>query len=896
MKLAARSLPEQPSLKLIMLVASIYLALGILGLIFAIPPGYASPIFPAAGFAAAMMLWSNNRIWPAIWLASFVLNVGASLLYANLSFNVLAVSALLACGAALQAFIASSLVTSAIGKAWQDMELESDIVLCLLLAGGFACVVSATVGVSVLYFSGVISSALYASSWWNWWVGDTLGVLIVMPIVLSVLYRNDIAWRYRINTVFFSMMAVLLIVASILGLSNYWERNLRKNEIKKQGESFQQLILQRYIAHREAVAALSRLIEVAPDMSYSQFEYFTRITLKDNADIAALSFNPYVRMHERKQFEQQMSVISSDKNYSIKERDPHGNLVVAGQRNVYVPVGFIAPLQENLDTLGFDIYSNSQRREAIEHAIQTASTVVTTPVHLIQDAHNGLGLLLMQPALNDKVTGRHADPAHNFIGFAVAVLKIDSLIRIAAAPIINNGLVYHIDDPDAPQGRREVFRSHFQQKVLNEQYAWQGKVNIANRTWNLRVFPSNEYLYKQPAPMTWVLSLIGLFFAAILQVLMLVVTGRHGVVARRVREQTKELQAKSDALQDSNAQLSAMFKLSPDGFVAISAQGVVQFVNPAFQLLTGIEEGEILYKNVSILDHALRMRAADPYQFNGIFAYISAESQSVLQVLALERPRKAVLQMVGIHSDAANVAYILYLRDVTSEYEIANMKTAFISHAAHELRTPMTSIFGYIELLLSKSYDKTTAREMLEAMQLQSKYIINMINELLDLAKIDAKGKQEFNFKTLDINELLKEIIADHALQQIQHEIKLAAFNEPIWVYGDSIKIIQAVINILANAEKYSSAGSVIDVQFLQHDDEVGILIKDQGVGMTPEQLEHVGERFWRADRTGNRPGTGLGLSIVMEIMRFHGGRVETRSEPDKGTSVTLWFPKLTSS
>lgn len=887
----ALSLPMHPTFRLISLVAAVYFALGALGLSFAIPPGYASPIFPAAGFAAAIMLWSGNRVWTGIWLGSFALNIGVSALSASLSFSAVVVALTLASGATFQAYIASSLVTSAVGKAWQDMELESDIVLCLLLAGGFACVISASVGVSALYASGIISSAVYASSWWNWWIGDTLGVLIVMPIVLSILYRKHAAWHYRINTVFSSMLAVLLVVACILGLSSYWEQNLRKNEIKKQGEHFQQLIFQRYIAHREAIAALSRLIEVTPYMTYQQFEYFTRITLKDNADIFALSFNPYVRASERELFEQQMSAVSASANYKIRERDSHGNLIIANKRDVYVPVGFIAPLQGNWDAIGFDTYSNSQRREAIESAIQTANTVVTTPVHLVQDKNNHLGLLLMQPALLDGASMQADDPSRNFIGLAVAVLKIDALIRIAAAPLISNGLVYQIDDLAAPLGRRIVFRSHQQQKLVNEQYLWHGKVKVANRIWDLKVFPSNEYLYQQPTPMAWVISLIGLFFTAVLQVLMLVVTGRNGLVERKVREQTHELQAKSDALEDSNAQLNAMFSLSPDGFVAISAQGVVQFTNPAFQEITGINHQDILMKNVQVLDDALRQRAQSPEQFNGVFSYLSAEKLPVLHVLILQLPHKVVLQMIGMHSDAANIAYILYLRDVTSEYQVANMKTEFISHAAHELRTPMTSIFGYLELLLANRYDQKTVREMLEAMQRQSKHMINMINELLDLAKIDAKGEQDFKFEPLDINALLSEIVTDLKLQKTAHPIEMAILTEPLWVQGDALKISQAIINVLTNAEKYSPADTAIQIQLLAREHEVGIQIKDQGIGMTQAQIQRVGERFWRADHSGNRPGTGLGMSIVKEIMQFHRGHVEIVSEPELGTQVTLWFP-----
>lgn len=228
---------------------------------------------------------------------------------------------------------------------------------------------------------------------------------------------------------------------------------------------------------------------------------------------------------------------------------------------------------------------------------------------------------------------------------------------------------------------------------------------------------------------------------------------------------------------------------------------------------------------------------------------------------------------------------------MTSEHEVANMKTEFISHAAHELRTPMTSIFGYIELLLAKRYDEKTVHEMLQAMQRQSTYIINMINELLDLAKIDAKGEQDFNFERLDIHALLEQIVTDIKLQKPTHPIKLKAARNSVWVHGDGLKISQAIMNVLTNAEKYSPDGAAIHVQLVRQQHQVGISIKDQGIGMSEAQIQHVGERFWRADHSGNRPGTGLGMSIVKEIMHMHRGYVEISSTPAHGTQVTLWFP-----
>jgi signal transduction histidine kinase len=99
-------------------------------------------------------------------------------------------------------------------------------------------------------------------------------------------------------------------------------------------------------------------------------------------------------------------------------------------------------------------------------------------------------------------------------------------------------------------------------------------------------------------------------------------------------------------------------------------------------------------------------------------------------------------------------------------------------------------------------------------------------------------------------------------------------------------------MNVLTNAEKYSPASKEIKITMLNKDLEVGIEVCDQGVGMSEEQVKHVGERFWRADKSGSVPGTGLGMSIVKEIVEFHGGRVEIKSIPNVGTTVTLWFPQ----
>ena len=889
--MTADSIPAPKSLnyRTVGIVAISYFTFGAIGLSFAIPPGYASPIFPAAGLAAALMLWSGNRAWLGVWLGSFVLNLSVSWLNADLNLLSTLVACGIACGATLQALLAASLVTWQIGKSWQEMELESDIIRSLLLAGVLGCVVSASVGVSVLYVAGIITSAAYINSWWSWWVGDTLGVLIVMPLSLVVLYRKYSPWNNRLKTIGIPMMLVLLAVAGVVTLASNWEQGFRKEEIRKHGEAFEKLLQQRYIAHREVIAALARLMEVVPDMNYEQFEYFTGITLKDNPDIFALSYNPYVPFLQRKEFERHMSEIGAARDFKIKERDQSG-FKDAAKRDVYVPVGFIAPLAGNQEAIGFDISSDLIRHDAIKSALRSTDIAVTAPIRLVQEKQDRLAILILRPAYYDVKSDFKANAA-KVMGFATGIIRIDELITIATASARVKDLVYQIDDITA--GRQALYHSNGALARGDDGYMWRTKIVIADRTWELKVWPTAEYMQKQPIPVAWVISIIGLFFTALLQVLMLVITGRTSLVEKKVHEQTKELELKRDELQDSNAQLKAFFTLSTDGFVALSSEDVVQFVNPAFEEISGIASNDVMGRHVSFLDIELKNRVEFPGQFNGIFAYFPAPGEiAVRYELVLQHPRKAVLQIIGIHSDAPSVSRILYLRDITSEAEVANLKTEFISHAAHELRTPMTSIYGYIELLLHRNFDENLRREMLQAMQRQAELIVNMINELLDLARIDARGGKDFRFSEVDIHGLLVRIIADMKLGKASCNILLDLPVSVVNIVGDETKIRQAIMNVLTNAEKYSLEGTPIKVTLLVQNNEISIVIRDQGIGMSAEQLKHVGERFWRADTSGSTPGTGLGMSIVKEIVEFHHGHVDIESKLGMGTTVILRFPQ----
>jgi signal transduction histidine kinase len=267
-------------------------------------------------------------------------------------------------------------------------------------------------------------------------------------------------------------------------------------------------------------------------------------------------------------------------------------------------------------------------------------------------------------------------------------------------------------------------------------------------------------------------------------------------------------------------------------------------------------------------------------------------------LVELKGPGHRVLDVRLRVADGENVSRILFFRDVTHEAEVDRMKSEFLSHAAHELRTPMASIFGFTELLRTRKMSDERRQDMLDVIHRQSLLMTAIINELLDLVRIDARRGEDFEFVSLDAGALVRAVVADYKVPEGREPAVLDLPYTPRWVRADDNKLKRAVGNILSNAFKYSTGGAV-EVCLVTGEasgpgnvgPRVGIRVSDHGIGMSPEQLARVWERFYRADASGNVPGTGLGMAIVKEIIELHGGKAEVQSEFGVGTTVTLWLP-----
>jgi len=380
--------------------------------------------------------------------------------------------------------------------------------------------------------------------------------------------------------------------------------------------------------------------------------------------------------------------------------------------------------------------------------------------------------------------------------------------------------------------------------------------------------------------------------------------GSHSDISERHAMQARE--------REYADQLQAIFELSPDGFVSFDGAHCVKYVSPAFTRMTGLQDVTLIGLDETQFSALLAQACVPTASFPGMAA-LRARQEGAVDARPVAGPerqlkieltgvRKRVLEVSLREKNAQNVTQILYLRDVTHETEVDRLKSEFFSTAAHELRTPMTSIYGFTELLLAHDFDEAQWREFLRIIFKQIELMVSLINELLDLARIEATQGKDFRITRVDLGDLLQEIVKGFKTQDGRGPPLAPDLKRPIEILADRVKLTQAVLNVLSNAYKYSPEGGAVTLEIVlpqigeaSFDDgaepQVGIRISDQGIGMTESELAHVFDRFYRADASGKIPGTGLGMSIVHEIVTLLGGHVRIESAVGVGSTVTIWLP-----
>lgn len=266
--------------------------------------------------------------------------------------------------------------------------------------------------------------------------------------------------------------------------------------------------------------------------------------------------------------------------------------------------------------------------------------------------------------------------------------------------------------------------------------------------------------------------------------------------------------------------------------------------------------------------------------------------------LQMSGPKEKTSRVVQIRTspigEEDHYAGMVFLgQDVTRERQLDRLKSEFISTAAHELRTPMTAILGFSELLREEgNFSAEEQRDFLKVIHDKADDLASLLDDLLDLSRIEAGKPLELHLDAVPVRELIEPTVLNYRMTAKTHTVEMELEEPELTLPADRGKIGQVMENLLSNAVKYSPAGGVVQVTGERLEDSYRVSVSDRGIGMSPEEASKIFEKFYRADSTDSAiRGTGLGMTIVKGIVEAHGGEVRVESEEGVGTTACFTLP-----
>lgn len=362
-----------------------------------------------------------------------------------------------------------------------------------------------------------------------------------------------------------------------------------------------------------------------------------------------------------------------------------------------------------------------------------------------------------------------------------------------------------------------------------------------------------------------------------------------GELADTLNKMAKNIEDKIKDISIHSQQLKAVFNSMIEGVMVVDKEGKVVSVNPAIEKVFGFSkkeaEGKFFLETIRNNDIA------------EVINRVLKGAKPVAMELNLVLPVRRIFEVnaTPIFDDNKVNGCLLVVHDITEIRRLETVRSDFVANVSHELKTPLTSIKGFVETLLEGALDdQENKRNFLKIIQAHSIRLDNLVNDLLSLSHLESK---EIKLKKTKINlrDLVAEVISGFRSQLKRKGIEIKnEFPEAILVTADKDRLEQVVTNLIDNAIKFNKEKGYIRIYSDGVADEIKLSIEDSGIGIPEKDIPRIFERFYRVDKARSRElgGTGLGLSIVKHIIELHGGLVGVESTEGLGSKFWFILPK----
>jgi PAS domain S-box-containing protein len=897
-----------------------------LGLLLAIPPGYASAVQPLAGIALAAVLVLGPETWPGIALGACAACLGIDFRTGSAvavlgSFGVpLTIGA----GAAAQALVGAHLLRRF--AAFPNALTEAPEVLRFLALGGPASGwIGATSGALALLVTGRIPQADFGFEWCVWFMGSSAGAALFGPLALLWVPSPSPPRLRRRLSVTAPLGLILALAVFLFFQVRAREREQLSAEFERRADELAHGLLRGFDGSLEVLDSLGSFYDASHRIDRREFGTFARSALSRHPSVRALAWSPRVKDGERSGCIRSAR-LEVDPAYSIRERDAEGALVPAAKRDEYVPVYYLEAREETPRPLGLDALADPVCRAALEGARDRGDAEATAPLDF---APGSPGLVVYRPVFGPgEGHATQAERRTSLVGYASAEFGIVDLLREALQGMETGGVRVELSDvTDAqkvrvlcslPKGASGATAAPADREgAIPPRTA---RYRIGSRAFEFRFVPGAGDSPVRHAWQSWCVLAAGLLFTGLLEAFLLVVSGRTDAIEELVARRTSELSKANEDLRHQvaeRARAEAQHESSERRLAA--AQQIAHL---------GSWELDIATSTVLLSDELCRIHglppAAGPVSYDEflgrvhpddreIFAHTIEQAVRELNPFTRDhrilRPDSEVRIVQGrgevlvgpdgratrIHGTGQDVTDLkraereLARRTVDLERSNAELER-FAYVASHDLQEPLRAVASHVQILeqdyrgrLGADADLSIRCAVEGAQRMHA-----LINDYLAYSRVRS-GPETLQPTSSD--EALGAALLNlrQALRESSAEVTHDAMPD---VLADATGLVQLFQNLIGNSVKFRrDEPPKIHVSAARADTMWLFSVVDNGIGIDPEHSGRIFSLFQRLHTQDRYPGTGIGLAICKKIVDHHGGRIWVESMPGMGATFRFTLP-----
>lgn len=794
-------------------------------------------------------------------------------------------------------FLALGIVAIIVGRKWRPRLVVEGV---LIIGVGFIAALN-------------LFGQLYAPDWIyslspNFVMALNLSVAFLLAAVmlglLLIYYRTRTNVLARITKTGWMIMSILVFLQFVTygawTQANAQNRQQTQVVFRGNANAVQDVLKDRFSTYINALYGFQGLFSSSSQVDQGEFEryYQTTNVAINYPGLRAISF---IRKVDTKSLPAYVESVRADRSL-FPQGNPNFKIINQSALDQHYILNYVTS-NASTANLGNDLGANPSRLQAFQQAEALRRPVASGTV-----VFAGTSKTPQQNGFFITVPVSTEQSGSQVIGFVNAVFSYETFFSEALGSNINReGMsVNVIDNSD----KKTVFASN---KMHGKEaaFTYESSVAVADRVWSLKIAAVNDFAGTENALPTAVL-VGGQSFSLLLMVIFWIQTRGRVKALNLADDITKDLQRERNTAITNDQKSTAILTSIGDGVFALDTKGRVTVFNKAAQAISGYSEDEVigkLYQEVLQFEYERNGKVNDAFIKKALSGHLASMSNHTV-IVRRDGKKVPVADSAAPIRDSSGkiIGAIIVFRDVSKEYELDKAKTEFVSLASHQLRTPLSAVNWYGEMLLSGDAGRLTKdqREYVQEIFEGSQRMVELVNSLLDVSRLEV-GKLANTPEPTDMMSLIESLIKELEVSIMNKKLALEKHVEKIApVVADPKQLRMVIQNLMSNAVKYTSEKGTIEVTLhLAKASEMQkanltsttphwfFSVADNGFGIPKEEQSKIFGKLFRADnvRKLDVEGTGLGLYIVKEVVEKMGGRVWFESVENKGTVFYVVAP-----